>query len=336
MELLVNGLFLTEKLTGVQRLGIEILKELGKKDNIDVTVLIPKNSKIINKVEANNIKYLEIGKFKGNLWEQFSLYRYAKKRKLPLLSTGNKAPINYKNNYVILHDIIFKDMKDMGSKSWNFKMNFIVKRYLKKAKCIFTVSEFTKNRILANYKVNCPIVVIKNGVFTTTNEKKVDIDSDFYLTVGTTNPNKNFKYILSLAKNNPDKLFVVTGKLNESFINENNINEIKNFKFLGYVETEELIYLYRNCKGFILPSFYEGFGLPPIEALNAGCKNVYLSNIEVFKEIYDGVAKFFDPYDYKNTVVLDDVNIDIDKLAKLKEELSFEKLTNKILDNIKF
>ena len=68
MELLVNGLFLTEKLTGVQRTGIEILKELGKKDNIDVTVLIPKNSKIINKVEANNIKYLEIVKCKGNLW----------------------------------------------------------------------------------------------------------------------------------------------------------------------------------------------------------------------------------------------------------------------------
>ncbi len=336
MELLVNGLFLTETLTGVQRVGVEVLKELAKIEDLKITVLIPKNVKLNEKVEKNNITYLEIGKFKGNLWEQISLYNYAKKKKLPLLSTGNKCPIRYKNNYVILHDVIFKDMKNMGSKSWVFKMNFIVKSYLKKAKCVYTVSEFTKNRILANYKTKSPIVVIKNGYIPNDNFKEVSIDKDFYLTVGTSNPNKNFKYILSLAKNNPDKSFIVTGKLKDDFIKENNVEEIKNLKFLGYVETNELMYLYKNCKGFILPSLYEGFGLPPLEALAVGCKNVYLSNIEVFKEIYDGVVKFFDPLDYKNTVILDEVKIEEEKLNKLKEECTYKKVTEKIFENIKF
>ncbi len=336
MELLINGLFLTETLTGVQRYGIEVVKSLAKNDNLTLTILIPKGAKLVNKIEANNIKYLEIGIFKGNLWEQTSLYHYAKKRKLPLLNTGNKAPIKYKNNYIVLHDVIFKDMKNMGSKSWNFKMNFIVKRYLKKAKVIFTVSNFTKNRILANYKVKCPILITKNGCDLSLEEKEIKIDSKYYLTVGTTNPNKNFKYILALAKNNPDKLFVVTGKLNESFILENKIDEYKNFKFLGYVQTEELKYLYKHAEGFILPSLYEGFGIPPLEALECGCKNIYLSNIEVFKEIYDGVAKFFDPLDYNNTVILDDVKMDEEKLKELKEDCNWDKDSKIIFENIKF
>ena len=336
MELLINGLFLTETLTGVQRYGIEVIKNLSNIKDLKLTILVPKNTKLVNKIEGSNISYLEIGKFKGNLWEQISLYHYAKKRKLPLLNTGNKAPIKYKNNYIVLHDVIFKDMKNMGSKSWNLKMDFIVKRYLKKAKLIFTVCNFTKERIKANYKINCPIVVTKNGCNLDYEEKELKIDSKYYLTVGTTNPNKNFKYILALAKNNPDKLFIVTGRLNESFILENKIDEYKNFKFLGYVSTEELKYLYRNCEGFILPSFYEGFGLPPLEALEAGCKNVYLSNIEVFKEIYDGVVKFFDPNDYENTVILDDVKIDEDKLEKLKEECNWKNVSQIIIENIKF
>ncbi len=67
--------------------------------------------------------------------------------------------------------------------------------------------------------------------------------------------------------------------------------------FTGYVDDGQLAYLYRHCEGFILPSLYEGFGIPPLEALACGCRTLLLSDIPVFREVYGNVANFCDPYD---------------------------------------
>ena len=68
--------------------------------------------------------------------------------------------------------------------------------------------------------------------------------------------------------------------------------KIENLNFTGYITDNELVALYKKCKGFIFPSLYEGFGLPPLEALTIGCKNVLLSDIPVFKEIYENTVSY--------------------------------------------
>ena len=109
---------------------------------------------------------------------------------------------------------------------------------------------------------------------------------DFYFSLGSKSPHKNYKFIIECAKNNPDDIFVVSGNMNNSvFNNVKEEEEIKNVIYTGYLNDEQLVTLYKECKAFIFPSLYEGFGIPPLEALTVGCKKIILSNIPVFKEI---------------------------------------------------
>ena len=70
----------------------------------------------------------------------------------------------------------------------------------------------------------------------------------------------------------------------------------ENVRFLGYVRDEEAKTLMRDCKAFLFPSFYEGFGLPPLEALSAGCPCVVVSDIPVMHELFEDEAVYVDPY----------------------------------------
>lgn len=76
-------------------------------------------------------------------------------------------------------------------------------------------------------------------------------------------------------------------------------------KLLGYVSDEEAKTLMRDCKAFLFPSIYEGFGIPPLEAMSAGCKRIIVSDTEVMHEI------FGDSVEYINSTSRD-YNIDID------------------------
>lgn len=337
MTILFNGRLFSQSITGVQRYGIEVLKEIAKIPDLKVIVLIPKNADLNNLVEAPNIEYKKIGIFKttgsinGILWEQISLKRYAKKHKLPLLSTGNLAPRGYKNNYVVLHDVIYLDDK-LSPKKWAAMIKWVVKGYIYKAKAVFSVSEFSANQISAHYKVRKPIVTYTApGHLVKIEEEKpnINIPDEFYFSLGAYAINKNFDYILALAKNNPDKYFVITG-------NNKLECKIENVIFTGYLKDSEIKYLYSHCNGFIQPSTYEGFGLPPLEALLCGCRNIYLSDIEVFKEIYDGLAVFFNPKDYTNTIDLNITKeIDEEKLKSLLYKCDWNHVASTIIDKIK-
>lgn len=310
-ELLFNGKFLAQPLTGVQRFSLEVLQELSAYENLKITVVMPKDGTIPDG-DFPNCTFVKTGRFKGALWEQLSLTSYCRKKKLPLLSTGDNAvPQLYKRrSYVTVHDVIFKEkMKGAYGKLWALKCSLLVKG-LSKCRAVFTVSNFSRGRLEYFYpklKKNPPIVVTP-GVgrsFEAEPQPVEGIAGEFYLAVGSINTNKNFKYILYLAKHNPDKTFVVTGKKFEGFDEFIRNENIKNCVTVGYMSTNQLIWLYKNCKGFIQPSRYEGFGLQPLEAMAVGCRNVYLSDIPVFREVYSGAATFFDPLDYQNTVKLE-------------------------------
>ena len=295
----INGRFLTQKITGVQRYAIEVVKQLDKEQNINFVMLCP-DEKIENKLELKNIKIEKIGKLKGQAWEQISLPLYIiKNGRKKLLSLCNLAPILYPG-YITIHDIGFKTHGE--HLNWKFKnwYKIVTKLNIKRYKHIFTVSNFSKNEIIENYNIKPEkITVTYNSAEHLKNVKpngdilkKLNLEGkEFYFSLGSKSPHKNHKYIEKLAKNNQDKIFLVTGDNNKIF-KEDSKDNIENIIYTGYLTDEEIVMLYKTCKAFIFPSLYEGFGIPPLEAMTVGSKNIIVSDIPVLREIYGNSVNY--------------------------------------------
>lgn len=333
MTIYINGRFLTQKITGVQRYAIEVVKELDKMNLSDEIIILHPNN-IIQNLELKNIKLKKIGKLSGQAWEQISLPIYLKKHKAKvLLSMCNLAPIMFPG-YVVIHDIAFKTQSK--HLDWKFVLwyKIVTRLNIKRYKHIFTVSEFSKKEIMDEYNVNTnSITVTYNSAehITKVKEdetilKKLNLKSkEFNFSLGSRSYHKNTAYVINLAKNNKDEIFVISGMKNKIF-NEVEEEKLENVIYTGYISDNELVCLYKNCKSFIFPSLYEGFGIPPLEAIELGCENVILSSIPVFKEIYG-----------KSVIYVDTSNkmIDISKIDECYEKRNtvIEELLNKYLWN---
>lgn len=296
-KIYINGRFLTQNITGVQRYAIEIVKALDKylnehdlKDKYKFEIVCPKNIK--QKIDLKNIKIKQIGNFKGHLWEQIDLPLYVKDKFL--FNFCNCAPLVKKNQIVTIHDTAVCDVSYAYSKAFRIWYKFMYKVLTSRLKKIFTVSEFSKKRL--NEYFNIPldrVEVTYNGIDHMKNIKpdenifsKFSIEKNNYvLAVSSLNPSKNFKLILETAKILPEINFIIAGGNNSTVFKEQGLKITSNVKFIGYVNDEELVALYKYASCFVYPSIYEGFGIPPLEAIYFN-RPVILSNIEVFKEIY--------------------------------------------------
>ena len=120
-------------------------------------------------------------------------------------------------------------------------------------------------------------------------------DKKYALAVSSLNPSKNFRLVLDVAAKMPDILFIIAGGNNSKVFNSIGLETPPNAKFIGYVSDEELIALYQKASVFLYPSLYEGFGIPPLEALSCKC-SVVVSDIEVFHEVCDNAVEYCTPY----------------------------------------
>lgn len=305
MKLFINGKFLCQKITGVQRYAIEITKEIDKfVEPKSVYIISPSKKYVINDL-SDMLKNIQIIYTKGKpnyYWEQWTLARYCKKSKPDdLLNFCNIAPILFPGSCT-LHDLAFIEAPE--GLNWKMRLIYkiITKLNVKRYKHIFTVSNTMAEHIARHYKIKKPTVTY-NGYEHMLNKKaikpKIDLPESFYLAVGSMNPNKNFRAIIELAKNTPNENFVIAGGKFKSF-NNINLENIKNLDFIGYVSDENLIWLYQNCKAFLFPSKYEGFGIPPLEAYVVGCKNIICNDIPVLRELYGEIFNFADFNNYNN------------------------------------
>ena len=105
MKIFINGRFLTQKLTGVQKFSFEICKQLCTIYDTKIIVLVPKQSRILIDYEKY-FKVKRIGIFKGHFWEQISLPLYLNSIGKPLLlNLTNSSPALYKNKFITIHDL---------------------------------------------------------------------------------------------------------------------------------------------------------------------------------------------------------------------------------------
>ncbi len=324
MHVYINGRFLTQRLTGVQRFAVELInaidQALNEKDfGFRLELLVPQDC--TNLPAYKNIHVKKIGHFKGQLWEQIDLPFYVKDNLL--LNLCNLAPMFKKHQLTIIHDVaVYKVPEAYSSlfKLW-YKLVFFV--ISKRRSTVATVSKFSLQEIHKTLGV-----ALENLFLITEGKEHIErLEPDtnilvkheianrpYILAVSSMSPNKNFSIVVKAIEllKLPDVNFVIAGGANPSVFSSNNAPLPDNVKHVGYVTDSELKALYENATCFVFPSLYEGFGLPPMEAMTSGCP-VLASNRASIPEVCGDAALYFDPLNAQdvaekiNSVIADPV-----------------------------
>ena len=309
-KIYINGRFLTQPITGVQRCALELIKALDKyitehsaeMSQFDFTCLVPPNFQSTSFQKWKNISTQKVGKSSGNLWEQIELPFYSQSGLL--LCLCNIGPILSFNQVVIMHDASVFAVPEAYSFMFKLKYRFIMRILGITARLVITDSQFSKSELIKYLKIKQEKITVNtlgsehilesnadNLVFEKNNLPK----KPFILTVGSSSPHKNIgRLISSFAKIDTDiDLIIVGGKYSKVFQKVEEKEE-KNIIRLGYVTDAELRALYEKAIFLVIPSYYEGFGFPPLEAMACGCP-VISSNRASLPEVGGDAVLYFDP-----------------------------------------
>ncbi len=240
---------------------------------------------------------------------------------------------------IVLHDMLLLDMPEVNaSKMETIVKKYIMKKSLKKASYVFTVSNFSKERIISHFPfVRDKIDFCYQGVANKFETYKQKLKKENYVIyVGNIKKHKGLKTLLKASNLFKNYKLVIVGNAN-GFKNgdeevRNIIEESANVTFSGSVSDEELIGLIAKASFLIQPSFYEGFGIPPLEAMYLGTKPI-LSDIDVLKEIYhDFPVEYFKCGDVEDLarVVNNSSNVINDMKDKLDAKFSYKNFAKRI------
>lgn len=216
---------------------------------------------------------------------------YSPNYNIPL---GIKIPI-----FSTIHDVVFLDIPKLTSCIGKWIRYIYLKRsYLISSK-VFTVSEFSKDRIVQHLGKNKnKIVVTYNGVSEHFYNNKVTTETkNYYLFVGNIKEHKGIKILLSafakLRKIDSKAQLIIVGDYRNFQTTDKGVQLLINSQmdndglvFTGKVDDVTLKQVISEAKALIQPSLYEGFGIPPLESMFLGTP-VILSDIPVFKELYN-------------------------------------------------
>jgi glycosyltransferase involved in cell wall biosynthesis len=236
-----------------------------------------------------------------------------------LLHVQYTAPIGCPVPIVVsVHDVSFLEHPEYFTRSRARQLQWTVRRTVKRAARILTVSDFSRSAILKVYGDldEDQVVVVPNAGGSefrpVSRESAAAVVRDrfgvaerFVLSVGDLQPRKNqigliraFVRLVQAFPQLPHHLLLV-GK--ETWFAERVREAARNsgvadrIRFTGFVSDSDLLQLYNACDLFVFPSFYEGFGLPALEAMACG-RAVTCSNTSALPEVVDGAAILFDPY----------------------------------------
>ena len=203
---------------------------------------------------------------------------------------------------------------------------------------IITVSEFSKREIEKYYKVSKERIKIIYNAWQHISRIAASVDiferypqlrkNNYYFSLSSLAANKNFKWLLYAAKNNPSEQFAIAGggKL-KGVAEASGLKDFPNIHFLGYVSDADAKALMAGCKAFIFPTLYEGFGIPPLEAVASGARRIVVSDTPCMHEIYGDCAEYLNAKDYVNAGINSNGKIDsADILTKYSWKESAEKL----------
>lgn len=321
-----------ERRVGVSFYTLNLLKHFSKKatDKIQFKIYLRHEPRNDMPKESKWFKYEVVqGPF---LWSQIFLpMRLYSQKDIDVFF----SPAHYLPRFcpvptvVTIHDLSYLYFPQDFLKKDLYQLRNWTKYSVENADKIIAVSETTKKDIVRSYKIlPQKIKVVYNGY-----EKKhlasesklrlMESNHPYILYVGTLQPRKNISVLIKafykLLHFYPDFKLVIAGKkgwlYDKIFDLVTDLGLEDDVYFTDYISDNQLIFLYKNAFCFVMPSLYEGFGIPPLEAMSFGCP-VLCSNTSSLPEVAGDAALYFDPKDSSDLA---------NKIQKLKESQELRK-----------
>ena len=286
-----NVRILNAPLTGIQRYTLEILKHAPA---------------TVQTIEPH-------GPFAGRLghvWEQAILPLHA--RGHLLWSPGGTGPIGVANQVVTVHDIAPVDCPIGYSPAFRRWYGFVWRHLLRRARGLIAVSEFTKQRLIGEFDIPAesihvtPLGVDHARFFPQPADKvealrrKLSLPENFVLFVGVLSTRKNIVRLIEAWRDCrvPDCHLVIAGGFGMPHVlaGTSSLSVSGNTLLLGRIDDDDLPTLISAARVFVYPSLYEGFGLPPIEAMACGTPCL-VTNTTALPEVAGDAALYIDPLD---------------------------------------
>lgn len=349
MRVGINASFARKFNTGIGQVTVNYLKALNKNIQGNNYILYLEEESEFNFSNFKKKVFLPVWKrddlVRKILWEKYLLPRKIKKDRCEKFISLYQCPTILSKNVehiMVVHDIIPKLFREYVN---NFRKKYywkLTEKAIKKADKIIAVSEHTKNDLIKY--LNIPEEKIEVGYIDADNYYKREISEDesnhvlkkyglkpgYIYNAGGLDKRKNvlkileaYKILLEENSNVPD--LVISGKLApelaplvpdvEKVAKSLGIED--RVEFLDFISQEDMPALYKNARVFVYPSLYEGFGIPPLEAMNCGTP-VIVSKTSSLPEVGGDAVIYVDPQSSR------DIAQEISKLlnnAELRENL---------------
>lgn len=223
-----------------------------------------------------------------------------------------QQPIFYKGaSITTFHDLTLFDTYN-SDKNWAvFHIKQMIARLVfpfvaHKSRHIITPTEYVRSDVSSRLNVSKEKITVTYEATDITDGKSKAYThpfKEFIMYVGQQSDYKNIKRLgdahQKLLEKHPDLGLILVGSKNTSALKNEAYFTSQNYKnilFTGFVEDEQLSWLFQNCKAYVFPSLMEGFGLPGLEAMSYGAP-VASSNATCLPEVYGNAAHYFDPTD---------------------------------------
>jgi len=297
-EIVINGRFLTQLTAGVQRFAIETVAAMDK------LLDDPAYAALRGRVELQaprsardfplkNIRLNRSGFTSGYVWEQIEFpLRTIGKLQLNLCMLG---PVVKRRQVLVVHDTSTKAMPEGFSRAFVMAYDFIIPNAARRADLVVSVSDFSRREIQKYYGLDAnkiPVCyegsdhILRHTPDNSILERLKLSPNQYFLGVGIYALNKNFAGTLAALKKSGLKgvPLVTTGERRPDVHNKLTVIDDESLVNAGHITDTELRALYDNALATVYSSTYEGFGLPPLEAMQCGCP-VIVSDHEVLVEI---------------------------------------------------
>ena len=316
VSLIINAMNIGAKLNGIGRYTLEVVRFIlqdqkarrwfeGKQGIVYINefgLQHFKDEELVH-LQVFSQKYSPDYGFKAHLKRLvFSNWHFFFSKKEIITTSPLEISFTARNQVLTIHDLIPMLFKSMHKKQY-FYFKHILPRAARRMKKIITVSEHSKNLIIRHYGVEADKVKAIHLGFINSKKKHKVKKEKFFLFVGRLVPTKNIDRLIAAfqqAELKNYQLKLVGFEYDHSQFSENTNAIIENLgerlEFKGYVTDDELSNLYRSATGFLFPSLYEGFGLPPLEAMAQGTATA-VSRVSSLPEVCADASLYFNPED---------------------------------------